>query len=917
MEKNIKKLFEISFSKKEILLISFSIFIILTSFIPFSLALFNEISFSSGNITIYIRDDRGRLLSGAYVTITNSSSSPIYSGITSSGTISLTNLTDGSYSVSVYFKDILVNSTSFSIPQSTHFYIHCTVYDWTIIVKDALGSEIISGANVTISAINPSSSEASEWSISGSDGHAFFSQMPSATYKVVVKYRNAIVYDQNLLLSINGTIINTTLYDLNVKCINLVNSPIQGITIILFNSTTGQEISRLNTGNDGFSYFKNYPSGTYKIAAYYKGEFVSLQNLTIQLNRDIQPVLSVDLLSLRINVMNNKGNNISGINIKCEAIKEGKLYDSIENSTGLLVFTALKRSNYTIKILFGNNLLSEFTHNLKNESYQSISIKAKIFDVSIKCDIEKLLNKTQLQNMNITIKSIDVPIFSKSKIINSTGFADFTNIPLGKYIVTSIYNGFIVSNQSISIDKDNYLAIIDLFLSTIKIKVSNYHGEKLEDATISLIEYNSGKIISKAITNIEGEATFSNILSINYYFEVFYKGIKVGYKEIKAKIGENIESISCKVFNINIGLLDFKGKEPIQNAIVKILIDKFTIEGETNSSGKIFLKNVPEGSFKISSLLYSIPILEDTIKISETNTLFSYNTITYDFSIICIDQDENPLEKGIVTIYIDDRPFSLELNKSKDGRVIFKNFPATRYNIRVTMYNLEVASLQLVELKYDEQTIIVNTRVSSLRIKLLKADNSNLANATIIIKRAGKEIEKLISDNNGEAMIRLPQSQYDILIDFQNVTVGEGRIILDHSLTLPITCRVYLLKFVFIDLYEKPIPNVKLTIIKDNKTIAITKTNIIGKTSFYLSEGEYVLREEIDNSIKIYDLKIKENKDIKILYIKENNVNYSIVIASLFIPIISLIIGFIRRRSIKISFHGIFERRRRPVTPRI
>ncbi len=913
MEKIIKKLFIMSFSKKEILLISFSIFIILSSFIPFSLALFNEISFSSGNITINIYDGHRRLLSGANVTITNSSWR--YSEITT-GTINLLDLADGIYSVSVYYKDIQVNSTSFNIPSQTSLNIICTVYDWTIIVRDFSGSEIISGANVTISAISPLSSSASGWSISGSDGHAFFSKMPSATYKVIVRYRNAKVYDGNIPFSGQVSNVNATLYDLNVKCLNLVDSPVQGVTVILFDSTTGTEISRLNTGSNGFSYFKNYPSGFYKIAAYYKGEFVSLQNLTFQLNNDIQQTLFVDLLSLRINVMNNKGNKIaSGINIKCEAIKEGEVYDSIENSTGLLVFTALKRDNYTIKVLFGNNLLSEFTHNLKNESYQSVSIKAKIFDVSIKCDIEKFLNKTQLQNMNITIKSIDVPAFSKSKIINSSGFADFTNIPLGKYVVTSIYSGFIVSNQSILIDKDNYLATIELFFSTIKIKVNNYHGEKLEDAIVSLIEYNSGKIISKAITNIEGEAIFSNVLSINYYFEVFYKGIKVGYKEIKTKIGENIESISCKVFNINIGLFDFKGKEPIQNAIVKILIDKFTIEGETDSNGKIFLKNVPEGSFKISSLLYSIPILDDNIKISETNTLFSYNTNAYDFSIICIDQDENPLEKGTVTIYIDDRPFSLELDK--DGKVIFKNFPATRYNIKVTMYNLEVASLQLVELKYDEQTIIVNTRVSSLRIKLLKADNSNLENATIIIKRAGKEFARLISDNNGEALIRLPQSQYNVLIEFQNVTVGESTIILDHSLTLPISCKVYLLKFTFIDLYERPIQNVKLTILKNSKIIDIAESNILGKASFYISEGKYSLKEEINESIKIYELKINENKDIKMLYIKENNLNHSIAIASLFIPIISLIIGFIRRRSIKISFHGIFERRRRPVTPRI
>jgi hypothetical protein len=911
MEKAMKKLFKILFFRREIFLFSFLIFLIS---IPSGFAYLNKISFSSGNITIYVRDGHGRFLSGANVTITNSSSWR-YSVITS-GTITLSDLQDGVYSVSVYYKDIQVNATSFSIPLQTLLNIKCTVYDWTIIVRDISGSETISGANVTISAISPLSSAATAWDISGSDGHVLFSEMPSATYKVTVKYRNAIVYDSNIPFSGQVSNINASLYDLNVKCLNLANSPVQGVTVILFNSATGAEISRLNTGSDGFSYFKNYPSGTYKIAAYYKGEFVSLQNLTFQLNSDLQQTLSVNLLSLRIKVMNSKGNRIaSGINIKCEAIRKGDLYDSIENSTGLLVFSALKRDNYTIRVLFGDNILSEFTHNLKNETYQSLSINAKIFDVTIKYDIEKFLNKTQLQNMNITLKSINVANFIKSKIMNSTGFADFANIPLGKYIVLSIYNGFIVGNQTISIDKDNFLAILEPFFSTIKIKVSNYHGEKLGDAIISLIESNSGKIISKAITNIEGEATFSNILAINYILEVFYKELKVGYKEIKTKIGENIESISCKVFNINIELLDSRGNEPIPNAIVKISGKTFALEGKTDSNGKITLKNIPEGIFTISSSLYSIPILEKDIKISETNTKFTYNTNAYDFSIICVDQDNMPLDKGTVTIYINDKPFSLELNEN--GTALFKNFPPTRYNIRVTMYNIEVAFVPLVEVNYDGQTILVDTHVSSLRIKLFKADNSSLINAKISLKKAGKEIASLISDDKGEASIRLPQTQYDVLVEYQNVIVGEETIFLDHSLTLSIPCKVYLLKFVFIDLYDHPIQNVKLSIIRNNEILSIAESNIMGKASFYLAEGEYTLREEINNSTKIYELKVKENKDIKIIIIKENMTNYGIALASLLIPIVSLILGIIRRRSIKISFPGIIERRRRPVIPRI
>ncbi|MEM3406829.1 MAG: carboxypeptidase-like regulatory domain-containing protein [Nitrososphaerota archaeon] len=896
--------------KKEIFLTSFLIFLI---FIPSGFAYLNEVSFSSGNITINIYDAHGRLLSGANVTITNSTWK--YSEITS-GTIILQDLQDGIYSVSVYYKDIQVNATSFSIPSQTLFNIKCTVYDWTIIVRDVSGSEIISGANVTISAISPLSSSATAWDVSGSDGHVLFSKMPSATYKVRVKYMGAIVYDSNIPFSGQVSNINASLYDLNVKCLNLVNSPVQGITVILFNPTTGAEISRLNTGSNGFSYFKNYPSGTYKIAAYYKGEFVSLQNLTIQLNSDIQQTLSVDLLSLRIKVMNFKGNKIaSGINITCEAIRKGNLYDSIENSTGLLVFTTLKRDNYTIRILFGNNLLSEFTHDLKNETYQSLSINAKIFDVTIKHDIEKFLNKTQLQNMNITLKSIDVPTFSKSKIMNSSGFADFVNIPLGKYIVLSIYNRFIVGNQTISIDKDNYLAILEPFFSKIKIKVNNYHGEKLEGAIVSLIEFNSGKTISKATTNIEGEAIFSNILTIDYILEVFYKESKVGYKEIKTKIGENIESISCKVFNINIELLDSRGNEPIPNAIVKISGKTFTLEGETSYNGRITLKNIPEGLFTISSSLYSIPILEKDIRISETTTTFTYNTNAYDFSIICVDQDNMPLDKGTVTIYIDDRSFSSELNEK--GEVLFKNFPPTRYNIRVIMYNLEIAFVPLVELNYDGQTILVDTRVSSLRIKLFKADNSSLINAKISLKKAGKEIASLTSDEKGEASIRLPQTQYDVLVEYQNVIVGEETVFLDHSLTLSIPCKVYLLKFIFMDLYDHPIQNVKLSILRNNEIITIAESNIMGKASFYLSEGEYTLKEEINNSTKIYELKVKENKDIKILFIKENMTNYGIALAFLFVPIVLLILGIMRRRSIKISFHGFFERRRRPVIPRI
>ncbi len=283
----------------------------------------------------------------------------------------------------------------------------------------------------------------------------------------------------------------------------------------------------------------------------------------------------------------------------------------------------------------------------------------------------------------------------------------FSDIEESKYVVKIFRENSIFSKHKQYIG----FAIVDLKEDT-KININcrsegianlilmDQNGDRVENAEILLI--NSNSIISKTITNTEGEADIrAPKNSEDYSLQVVYKGLFVYDDLIKinslSNLNSDIESINIERYNIDLEIFDKWDLSP-EVELNPVIVhddsnDQIVINSDKKSASEYVFKYIPPGDYYMV-FRYKSYIIEEKIKL--TNDLNLKLEFPAEYEINIITRDSRGLNYPDSKVYISRNGKKIEL--AKNNHDFSDTIPPGEYNLEI----------------YDDQELIYNKNINIL-----------------------------------------------------------------------------------------------------------------------------------------------------------------------------------------------------------
>lgn len=248
------------------------------------------------------------------------------------------------YQVLVRWQKMLVYENSFNLISSASPYVaQCQVFGLTVHVANRR-DQAIRDSTVTLTHAK------NAWSLhsaTGSDGTAFFAQVPSGNYTVLAAYQatsntTSVLLTQNTEVLIKLDIAGS--FEVNVQVAWSDGKPVSNAIVSVQNSF-GQQI--LSGVSDEYGTLTmTLSEGTYVIRVVKNALSVS-QNITVT-NQTIVPITldaSLRTYTLTVEVRGERGFNVD--NAVVELYQNGNLIDSSETLEGTATFN-VKQGTYTV-----------------------------------------------------------------------------------------------------------------------------------------------------------------------------------------------------------------------------------------------------------------------------------------------------------------------------------------------------------------------------------------------------------------------------------------------------------------------------------------------------------------------------------------------------------------------------------------
>ncbi|MDJ0270900.1 MAG: carboxypeptidase-like regulatory domain-containing protein, partial [Aigarchaeota archaeon] len=164
-------------------------------------------------------------------------------------------------------------------------------------------------------------------------GQVRFSSIPSASYRLSVKYLGVEVLDQLIPLSIEEDVrnINTNVYYLSVEVRKADDTPLSSKVSFLYR---GKEI-RVGETNENGKLVVRLPKGEYSVQAYFKGTVVAAESIVLR--SDAELLLNAAVYKVSIQFVDISEKPIPGVSINL--VRDGDIVESaFTNQDGVAEF---------------------------------------------------------------------------------------------------------------------------------------------------------------------------------------------------------------------------------------------------------------------------------------------------------------------------------------------------------------------------------------------------------------------------------------------------------------------------------------------------------------------------------------------------------------------------------------------------
>lgn len=584
--------------------------------------------------------------------------------------------------------------------------------------------------------------------------------------------------------------------DVSLKSIdgNLINSPVN-LTInnkkylLQSNQRTLVNIN-LNPGN--YPYKVEYSGNGIYEAASYTGNLI-VSRFPSNLSVNIPDIYYGDDLLVYA--------NLTGVNnVKLDAMLiikiNNKNYSFKSNSIYRLPDT-LNASRYTATILFEGNSIYE-------GSSKSVVFNVKKLNETMDISIDKLVNNAKItvnlsDNINDTVSIFVNNTSYNVTLINGMGELDLTNLDVGDYPVSAIFNK--TNYEFIRVDDDFSIDVIPTKIIADNITMYYLDGTRLK---ISLKDSNNNLLTNKSIFVLLNGVTYNRTigssgytsmalnLSPNNYTalisfngdDLYFKSNATVYLNVKSTVvGNDLVKYYRNASQFICQVLDYGGN-PLKNTHIEMNINGVIYGRTSDSNGFVKLNiNLPPAEYvlTVNNTLtneprsFNIKVLSTII---ENKDLIKYYKNSSKYSVKVLDSNGNPLSNAKVSFNIN----GVFYTRSSDSNGIASlniNLPPGDYIITAECQTLKVSNNITILTTILSSDLEMNyLDGSAFRITVLDGNGKPHPNQQVSFNINGVLYTRT-SNTSGIASlnINLPKGEYIITTSYNGLNCANTIII--------------------------------------------------------------------------------------------------------------------------------------------
>ncbi|WP_295611989.1 Ig-like domain-containing protein [uncultured Methanobrevibacter sp.] len=690
-----------------------------------------------------------------------------------------------------------------------------------------------------------------------------------------------LTYEYEELLNLTGydeTFYNTENATYYVTLTDEEGYGIANRTIII---TINKKTTKHITEHDGSITIKLDPTvGEYDITAQYKNKTTKnkitiLEDAFIYGN-DTQAYTNVDF-KYQIELKDHNGKAIPNAEISFNI--NGKTYKTKTDNKGLATLNLkLKEGNYNITTQYktAKNVNNIYVGDilLKGNDLTIYNTETGIYKLSL---IDK--NGKGVANQTITIT------LNNKKYTRTTDKNGQTTLSIklntGKYPITAQFNDQKITN-TITVLEDAFLSVnntkayenVDF---THIAKLTDHNGKGIADAEITF-KINDKTYTNK--TNKEGLAILTlNLKEGNYTITSTYKNITKTSKIIiiddSHLVGNDVKAYSGTDFKYKVKLTDHNNN-PIANAEITFKLEDKTFSRKTNSNGQIELTfNLETGTYTITAnykkltIKNNFEIIEDYIL--SGNDVKAYSETDFPYNVKLTDHNGKAIKNAEIIFTVNGKTYT---NKTDvNGKAIINlNLKTGTYTITARYRNTTTTNtLTIIEDYILSGNDIKAYEDDNFQYKVNLTDHNGKAikNAEITFK-VGEKTYSSKTNSQGQATItlNLNEGNYTIIATYKNTTTtNELEIIENHILTGQNVKAYENTDFTYTITLKRtdgvPLTNKEITFIINNRRYT-DMTNSEGKASktLNLPEGNYTITAIYKNTRITNNLTIIEDYNL-------------------------------------------------------
>jgi len=350
-----------------------------------------------------------------------------------------------------------------------------------------------------------------------------------------------------------------------------------------------------------------------------------------------------------------------------------------------------------------------------------------------------------------------------------------------------------------------------------------------------------------------------------YYIEVYRFNVLVGKSTVEL-VGSRNLTLVCDVLDLPvITVEEINPDVPVGNVTLKIYRNGYFLIDEVfvDPNGKYTVHDLPYGDYVFKVLKFNITIAEEKCKLisyyMNSTSKLSIKCKVGDLNVSVRDQNGRMVNEGILEATINNYLYdSVRVSK---GVALFRQVPidylsgSINIGLNLKVYGIPV-SINVTTIHMNKsRSIVIQSLLYNLNIKLIDSANRIVSNATLVLERNNLEIKSFNVDRGNLTITQIPGGNYVLTVKRFNTPVAVEEVGVYSDSSLVINCRVIDVTLSVFDKYNRSITQVKIDLIHNELILA---SNIsISETIRQLPPSKYVVnlwREEVPIGSYLIDL---------------------------------------------------------------